>query len=415
MVGKYKTLSPKRLMSQLIHTQNDPGEERKYEVLDELAFYKGHTLCRIRALRDFGDVKKGDLGGFIEGEHNLSHRGKSWVYNNAMVYNFARVEDDAKVKNSAKLHGISLACEQAEIRNLADVGGRTKASGHARILDAAIINGGTLLEYAEIKDAIIKGHVEIHGPADISGKTLITDNAKLRGYVVVCDAMVGGDTELSYHVYVQGGARICGKAKLSHHVYAYGDLYIFGEAELSNYVYVFGGARICGKAKLHDNVMVGKSTICDDARVDNCVFIYDSSTVDDNAELRNQVALQGAVVTANAKLVNHVYVEGGTIGKNTVLRDYITIQGPSTTAIEDARMDNARIYGRISVVNHAKLHRVIMLGEGATAIDDFLLNAYAEACGEALIEVDTDPSTGNTRLSYHVPPRGILSDYISWG
>ncbi|WP_330168907.1 MULTISPECIES: hypothetical protein [Bartonella] len=31
------------------------------------------SLKRIRALRDFGSVKKGDVGGFIEHESDLSH------------------------------------------------------------------------------------------------------------------------------------------------------------------------------------------------------------------------------------------------------------------------------------------------------------------------------------------------------
>ncbi|WP_409361877.1 hypothetical protein ACRPOS_002770 [Bartonella heixiaziensis] len=31
------------------------------------------SLQRIRALRDLGNAKKGDLGGFIEHEGNLSH------------------------------------------------------------------------------------------------------------------------------------------------------------------------------------------------------------------------------------------------------------------------------------------------------------------------------------------------------
>lgn len=201
MIGEYKTLVPKWLISQLIHTLKSPREERKYEPIDELAFYKGHTLYRIRALRDFGDVKKGDLGGFIERESNLSHLGDCWIYDNAIVYDFARVGGDARVKNSAKLHGLSLVCEQAEIRNLANIYGKTKVFGRAKILDAVIINGGTLIEYAEIKDyATIERHVEIYGPANISGRTIITDNAKLRSYVVVCNAVVIDNTELSYHV-----------------------------------------------------------------------------------------------------------------------------------------------------------------------------------------------------------------------
>ena len=43
--------------------------EKKYELLknDTIKVF-GHTLYRIRALRDFKDVKKGDLGGYIERE-----------------------------------------------------------------------------------------------------------------------------------------------------------------------------------------------------------------------------------------------------------------------------------------------------------------------------------------------------------
>ncbi|KEC55959.1 hypothetical protein [Bartonella koehlerae] len=57
----------------------------------------GHILQRIQAIRDFTDVKTGDLGGFIEKESNLSHQGNCWVYDNARVFDCARVYDSAKV------------------------------------------------------------------------------------------------------------------------------------------------------------------------------------------------------------------------------------------------------------------------------------------------------------------------------
>ncbi len=38
---------------------------RKYELTDETTEVDGKTLHRIRALRDFDDVKADDLGGFI--------------------------------------------------------------------------------------------------------------------------------------------------------------------------------------------------------------------------------------------------------------------------------------------------------------------------------------------------------------
>ena len=43
----------------------------------------GKKLFRIKALVAFCDVEKGELGGFIEKEDNLSHSGDAWVSGNA--------------------------------------------------------------------------------------------------------------------------------------------------------------------------------------------------------------------------------------------------------------------------------------------------------------------------------------------
>ena len=56
-----------------------------YELTDETITVDGRTLHRIRALKDLPEhgVKKGDLGGFIEHENNLT--GDAWVGGNAWV------------------------------------------------------------------------------------------------------------------------------------------------------------------------------------------------------------------------------------------------------------------------------------------------------------------------------------------
>lgn len=41
---------------------------KKYELTTETLRYAGHTLHRIKALRDFGVFKAGELGGWIESE-----------------------------------------------------------------------------------------------------------------------------------------------------------------------------------------------------------------------------------------------------------------------------------------------------------------------------------------------------------
>ena len=46
--------------------------EKKYRLTDETINVDGRILHRIEALKDFGNVKKGDKGGFVEKEENLS-------------------------------------------------------------------------------------------------------------------------------------------------------------------------------------------------------------------------------------------------------------------------------------------------------------------------------------------------------
>ena len=56
---------------------------KKYELTDDTVQIFGKTLHRIKALRDFCNVKTGDLGGYIENENNLSQDNNAWVYDNA--------------------------------------------------------------------------------------------------------------------------------------------------------------------------------------------------------------------------------------------------------------------------------------------------------------------------------------------
>lgn len=74
---------------------------KKYELTGEVKVKFGVTFKRIRALIDFGNVKKGELGGFIEKEENLSHENNAWVYGNAKVYGDAEVSGNARVSGNA--------------------------------------------------------------------------------------------------------------------------------------------------------------------------------------------------------------------------------------------------------------------------------------------------------------------------
>ena len=83
--------------------------------------WKGHILHRIEALKDFGIVKAGDKGGWIEKEENLSQYGDCWVYDMSKVYDSAKVYDDAivygnaRVFGNAEVFGNALVCSNAEV------------------------------------------------------------------------------------------------------------------------------------------------------------------------------------------------------------------------------------------------------------------------------------------------------------
>ena len=75
---------------------------KKFELTTEFitnAF--GKKLFRIKALVEFGDVKAGELGGYVEKEGNVSQAGNARVYGNAWVSGNARVSGDARVYGDA--------------------------------------------------------------------------------------------------------------------------------------------------------------------------------------------------------------------------------------------------------------------------------------------------------------------------
>ena len=56
---------------------------KKYEMTSNVKEFLGHKLFQIKALKDFGDVKAGDLGGYIEKEENLSQDGRALICDSA--------------------------------------------------------------------------------------------------------------------------------------------------------------------------------------------------------------------------------------------------------------------------------------------------------------------------------------------
>ena len=89
--------------------------EKKYKLTDDTIIVDGRTLYRIEALKDFNNVKKGDKGGFVEKEENLSQYSDCWIYDDAKVYDNAKVSSRAIVCGKAQVYDNAKVCDNAEI------------------------------------------------------------------------------------------------------------------------------------------------------------------------------------------------------------------------------------------------------------------------------------------------------------
>lgn len=106
---------------------------KKYELTTETLQFAGRTLHRIKAVKDFGSVKAGEFGGWIENEKNLSQDDNAWIYGEAMVFGNAKVCGCAEVHNNAKVFGNARVFGYAKVSDFAEVYGNVRIYGNATI------------------------------------------------------------------------------------------------------------------------------------------------------------------------------------------------------------------------------------------------------------------------------------------
>lgn len=124
----------------------------KYEILkDEFIEFDGRKLYRIRALKDFHNVKKGKVGGYIASERNLSHEGEAWVYGNACVSGDARISDDAWVYGDAQVYGDAWVSGNAQVYGNARVYGDAQVYGNAQVSgNAQVLNRHSVVWFSNV-------------------------------------------------------------------------------------------------------------------------------------------------------------------------------------------------------------------------------------------------------------------------
>lgn len=169
---------------------------RKYEFTGETkTTADGVTLHRIRALVDIPRwyVLAGQVGGWVEGNHNLAVTGDAWVGGGAEVYGEARVTGSALASDYATV------CGSARIADMAVVGGHAKVYGNAFVGVSAQIDGRAHV----YECANVSGRAVVGGYAAIRGAACVTDDALVRGNAVVSgNARVLGCADISRSAFI---------------------------------------------------------------------------------------------------------------------------------------------------------------------------------------------------------------------
>lgn len=151
------------------------NEKPKYAILYDYKIYPFNSewhVFRVIALRDFANIKRGDIGGYIRSHEQLSHEGDCWVADDAIVQG-GRVSGNARIYGNA--HIVSNA---VEVRGDARVGGNAVLMSNVRVEGSARIDGNACLD----KASYVGGTAHLTGNVRMMQVTLIEGEYN-KGYI----------------------------------------------------------------------------------------------------------------------------------------------------------------------------------------------------------------------------------------
>ena len=162
--------------------------DRKYEFT---GVKNKNGLKQIRAVKFFGNIISGQIGGWIQSEYNLSHDGDSWVDGNAQVEGNAQVYGDAWVFGKAH------------------VTGNAQVFGKARVTDNAQVYGDAWV----YGNAHVTGNAQVYGDAEVYGDAWVYGDARVHGNEAFCSFSKFGSehrTTTAFKDSVIGIRVVCG-------------------------------------------------------------------------------------------------------------------------------------------------------------------------------------------------------------
>lgn len=150
---------------------------------------------RIKALKNItSGVKKGDIGGYVDGEDVLSAEGECWIFDDSLAVEGAKVLGNASVSGRSCIRGSTIQ-DEAFVVQSSIVRNGSVIKGRGVITNYSVIDRSTIGEESIVAGADVAG--SILDSICYAGPTAFLVGAKLTGdarvFCRVVNATIGGE------------------------------------------------------------------------------------------------------------------------------------------------------------------------------------------------------------------------------
>ena len=189
---------------------------KKYELIKESKdYFAGREIFRIRALKDFRNVKVGDIGGWVCSEDNLSQKGYCWIYDEAKCLDNAKMFDDAKMYDSSMMLGNAKMYDNAVMSDSSIICDNAVVCGNARMCDTSTMCGNSMM----------RGNAMMFNNSKMYDSAIMFDNSKMYDSAKMCGNSTMYDNSAIYdNAKMFDGAEMFGRATLDKDKLLYGSI-----------------------------------------------------------------------------------------------------------------------------------------------------------------------------------------------
>ena len=160
----------------------------KYELIrldTNTTEYKDGLRYRVKALKDFGSVKKGDIGGFVTNEHNLSQDGNCWIYDDAKIFDSSEIYNNAKMFNNSKMfdnsrmYDDSRMFDDCEMHDNSEMCDNSKMFDNSRMFDNSIMHDNSKMHNNSkmFDNSIMYNNSEMYNNSKMLNNSRMYDNS----------------------------------------------------------------------------------------------------------------------------------------------------------------------------------------------------------------------------------------------